>query len=219
MQHCQVLADTNWPVIVGAKFQKRAQSCWRIAQLVEWLSLMQVFKTKTSHLSCRNSLPLSFCLKHRRKKWSPLCFFPLLFIVVLLWLRRRVQKDSSALLWKQHFVQGGCLLSVSSGAWQRWLSVYISVRCDGASWLKWRQIPQRDWLTERAHLLWKTHGDGRNGNVPGPATPRMCAQQSVKTTRPSNLKNASTWCEDWGMMTNIQHDYFCQEGALFLPEV
>lgn len=56
-QRCQVLADTNWLVTVGAKIQDKKERCWRSDPSVEWL---HVFKTKATCSHCRVLCALRF---------------------------------------------------------------------------------------------------------------------------------------------------------------
>lgn len=101
--------------------------------------------------------------------------------------------------------RGGCLLSVSSGAWQWWLCVYISVRCDGASWLKWRQIPQRDWLRKPICCLTRmwTRGMGAFQDLGNSLLVYIAV--SGNNTIFKALKNAFSLCKDWGMLTKSKH--------------
>jgi len=112
----------------------------RRADSVTW-----VFKTRTSHSSCRNSFPIS-CLSAWRIDGiiDPVYFSSCCSTCFVQWPGRRKYKKTIQQRFESRtlFVEG-CLLSVSSGAWQRWLCVYISVQCDGVSGLKWQKIPQR----------------------------------------------------------------------------
>lgn len=87
----------------------------------------------------------NYCLSHRnsffycfaqKKKMEKLIFPMAAHCDPSVAEEESTKRQFSIALKAAHCSQGRCLLSVSSGAWQWWLCVYISVRCDGASWLK-----------------------------------------------------------------------------------
>lgn len=146
-------------------------------------SMMRVFKTKTSDSGCRNSFPISYL-----SAWKidgiidPVFIFPV-----------ATQRDSSVAEGEKvdeerrqfsiALKAAHCSQGVFTVCQQRCLAAVALCLHKCSVW--WSRLVEvtadsTESLTEKAHLLLNTHGDGRYGNVPGSLQLPACAQSSQR---------------------------------------
>lgn len=149
----------------GIKVLKDTTDSWK-TDLMIWLEYSKQ-KTSCGNWSNFFHISSSICVQ-RDGIMGPIYFSSSCSMCLRAAEERNVQEDNWGRLWKQNIVHEGWWLSVSSGAWQWWLCVYIS-QCDGESCLMWQQILLRVWLRKPIPLPMSG-----SGIVPDPASPAAC---------------------------------------------